>query len=199
MAIDPLEKLLRDADADAGAGPPRHERAPERIRRLAHRRQRRKVAFATAAAAVLMVGLAVGRYAGRPDPVPTLPPIAKDVELRPVQPEIASQQQIQAEIARLESQVAVLLARERRAAAIEQLRKLPPPQTREAWAQEQLDRSAVIVLVGARVKHEQFALPESAAADYRRVTKLYPNTIWAETAAMRLAAIDREYPEELEP
>ncbi len=192
MAIDPLENLLRDADVAAGAGPVQDGELPGRIRQLARRRRRRKVALGGSAAAVLLVVLAVGYLSGRRDPASILPPVAQEFPPIAGESELA---RLDAEIAKLESELAALLATERSVVAFERLRNLAPPPTREEWVSQQLDLSAATVLAGAEVKYHRLALTDSAAADYRRVCEMYPDTISAETAAMRLAAIGRELPE----
>ncbi len=189
MVSDPLENLLREADAAAGAGPVRDGKLPGRLRQLVRRRRRRKVALGGAAAAALLVVLTVAYLSGRRYPAPILPPVAQ--ELPPVVEE-SELARLEAEIANHESELAALLATERSAAALEQLRKLSPPPTREEWVRRQIDISAATVLAGAEVKYHRLALADSAAADYRRVCEMYPNTISAETAATRLAAISRE-------
>jgi len=90
----------------------------------------------------------------------------------------------------------VLLATERNAVARERVRRLLPPPTREEWVRQQIDISAATVLAGAEVKYHQLSLTNSAAADYRRVCEMYPDTISAKTAAIRLEVIGRESPME---
>lgn len=193
MAMDPLEDLLRDVDAAAGPGPPRDGQLPERVRQLDRRRRRRKIALGGSATAVLLVALAVPYLPGRRDPAPIWPPLGRE---SPSVAEHSELPRLEAELANLESQLAALLATERHVAATGQLRRIAPPPNREERVRRQLDLSAATVLAGAEVKYHRLSLTDSAAVDYRRVCEMYPDTISAETAAVRLAEICRGLPEE---
>ena len=192
-AVDPLEELLRRADA--AAGPPELPGdLPGRVRRLALRRRRARLAAAgIAAAVVIAVALGVVLHDLR-----TAPP-AK------VGPTVAATQQdkggvegadVAAELARLDSEarsrlavVAHMLACEARHKRLAELRReLAKPGVAEQ-IQRQVDDAAFVLIYFADRQLRQEHGRQAAVANYQQVIQLFGQTRWAEVARRRLREI----------
>ncbi len=181
-----LRQLLREADRDAAPPPDGHFGA--RVRQLDRRRRRRQKVSIAALGLLVVGGLTFGLLGWRS--VPTVPTIARDdrpgVDVAQVQAELA---ELQARIARQETELAALLAAEKRASLD---RRLLAARRRISVGNDferEVERTAIILLVGADWKIERYEMIESARSDYQQVLKSFPQTEWAKMARQRLRAL----------
>ncbi len=200
MTHDPLRDLLCRTDTVAGAGPQADEEFGQRVRQIADRRRGRSIMVGGLATATLLLVLAwqVLPTSRTPDQR-ELSEDRPAAETRQVAAEDAELHRLRAEIERCENELDLLLAVRRRVAAERELSRLRRRPDTAQLLQEQTDRTAIIILCGADLKHRQFGLAESATNDYRRIVDRFPNTRWADLAAERLAMIGPQLPEESRP
>jgi len=196
MQTDQLEQLLREA-ARGEVAPDVPGDLAERVRRLSGRRRRRRWVLGGAAACVLVavVGLwaspAWNRQAARN--------AAHDVAVEAVEPAVAPDPRLMAEmaalrerLARLGDEVAQLQAQldaeaeqrraDQRLAALR--RKLATPDS-HVLAQGELAKAAFL-LVHRAEQYEKRNRTAEARREYEQVVQLFPETTWAKTAQTRL-------------
>lgn len=195
MDSDHLERLLRQADADAGPPPRMPADLAARVRRRATARQRRTTLLTSAAAAILLAigffGLPRGRQPGS---------YVKRSEstTHRAAPHPATNYHV--ELARLERQVESRLAIARRLDQLAEARQclaalraqkveIPDP---VAEARAEMDQAAFTLVQQADRLYRELHLPAPAADSFRRAIRLFPNTPWAAVARARLAEIEPE-------
>ena len=196
-----LEALLRELDEAAGGPAPLPADLAGRVLRRARRRRAAKVS------GLVVLALAAGGFAAawREGPVGSVPPeVVADVPRDDVEPTVAIEAVAPsgadaaavvgaATEAEISSHLAIaehLLAREkqrRSVARAKALRARPGP--RERLGRE-FEQTALVMVTQADRKLRKWDLKDSAANDYRRVIKLFPQTSWAVVARERLTAIE---------
>ncbi|MCP4251333.1 MAG: hypothetical protein GY778_30220 [bacterium] len=200
MTGDPLQDLLREADATASEPPTGPADLTSAVLRLARRRQRvRRVVGAGSATAALLIGLglAVSNWDALVGSSPGGPVVTmsdtQEQEQR-LRREIADLR-ARADAAEALAQRMITLGRRRAdLAALE--RKLRAPDPLES-ARQQLDRTpAIMVRSAVRLQHE-YGLVASAAEAYRRTMNLFPDSPWAQVARRRLLEIDDDQSKEM--
>jgi len=165
------------------------------VRILAARRQRVRVGFSAAAAAiVLVVGMTLLWPRGSALPQPVNEPAVVQVEQS--QPDIA---QIKAEIERLHREADTRLAVVLRTQEIleemrrfDELKRQPPLPDAVANARREVDQAAYTLVSQADRMCRELDLCDSAAVKYRRVVELFPETRWAVVARQRLSELERK-------
>ena len=195
MSDDPLKKLLQQADAMAGGPPETPGDLAQRVRVLAARRQRVRVGFSAAAAAiVLVVGMTLLWPQGSAPPQPVNEPPVVQVEQS--QPDIA---RLKAEIERLHREADTRLAVVQRTQEIleemrrfEELKRQPPWPDAVANVRREVDQAAYTLVSQADRMCRELDLCDSAAVKYRRVVELFPETRWAVVARQRLSELERK-------
>ncbi|HBO45285.1 MAG TPA: hypothetical protein DD670_15430 [Planctomycetaceae bacterium] len=196
MQTDQLEQLLREA-ARGDASPDVPGDLAERVRRLAGRRRRRRRVLGGAAACVLVA--VVGLWASPAWNRQVAREAADDLAAEAVEPAVAPDPQLMAEmaalrerLARLSDEVAELQAQldaeaeqrraDRRLAALRS--KLATPDS-HVLAQGELAKAAFL-LVHRAEQYEKRNRTAEARREYDRVVQLFPETTWAKTAQTRL-------------
>ncbi len=196
MATDPLEKLLRRADALAGLPSALPADLPRRVRHLAERRRRVRIAGSTAAAACLAAFLLLyGVSAPRPDGGDGVVQVTPQHEAQPGEA-LADAEWVRAEIARLRAEGDLRLEIIRRTLAIQQQqarladleRELAQPDPLRL-AQARVEEAASILVHQADQLHRTLSSPEAAFASYRHTIELFPRTHSAQIARARLAEL----------
>jgi len=196
MATDPLEKLLRRADALAGLPSALPADLPRRVRHLAERRRRVRIAGSAAAAACLAAFLLLyGVPAPRPDGGDGVVQVTPQHEAQPGEA-LADAEWVRAEIARLRAEGDLRMEIVRRILAIQQQqarlaeleRELAQPDPLRL-AQAQVEEAASILVHHAERLHRTFDLQASAIDSYRRTIDLFPQTRSAQTARARLVEL----------
>lgn len=175
MSIDPIERLLKDADGRAGSPPAGPADLAVRVRRRAHRR---RVARSVAAAGcVLLAAVLAAALVFLRGPRPTkenVPPAA-----------VADAAALQREIDAREAALGRLVLRERlrRAnARIEALAANPDAMARL----NALDERAAESMVRYAAALERLDKPGPAIEAYCEVDALFPETCWADVARERI-------------
>jgi hypothetical protein len=180
MDTDPLEKLLREADASAGPPPQIPADLPARVFRRAAAQRRRRLATGVAAAILLAIGVMTPFWLR---PTPLAQPGVNPATL------VAQTAQLQAE-ADWRSAVARrtidLEARDARLAALNAVIAQPDPVRQSQRAVEQA--AGTLFQQGDRFYHE-YHLPQQAADSYREVLRVFPTSTWAGLARERLTEI----------
>jgi len=196
MGDDKLERLLQQADATAGELEQLPTDLAARVRRRAARSRRLRVGVGAAAAIVLATGFtAIWSRTGAPLNAGPEP-----------EPQYAGARQperqtadLLAEVSRLRNEARVRLAvaretesimrRMRRASEIIRCDPMPDP---VAEVRHQLDQTAFTLVQHADRMCRAMDLCSSAAAKYRRVIELFPDSPWATVARQRLAKLEIE-------
>lgn len=181
MTEDKLKNLLQKADSYAG--PPDSVRIDiSSLHRRAYRRHIKYSLAPLAAAAVLLIGVAIWK----------LP--AKAPETAPGQDKIAS---LESRIQRLQAStdaaielIHQVLEQEKRQSRLNelqaQLASIPDPLEE---VQQQVDKTAFILVYQADRLYRELNQTESAVETYKRVIELFPENQWAQVARERLAEI----------
>ena len=176
MSHDPLELLLRSADASSAA-PPLPADLPGQVRDLLRRRRRRNALIMAGAATLAVPLLAVAllwpyppREVAIDRPVPPTVPIRLDI----------AQLNLQAE---LHDQTAARLLASADALPVWPTSMHDRPVLAEV--REQRDRAALILVYEAE-RATRASQPHRALSAYRRAIELFPQTYWADVARRRL-------------
>jgi hypothetical protein len=189
MNEDRLRALIEHADAEPPAPEISSHALASRVRVLYRRRRRRRLAIA--AAALLLCGVLLwqrlpgrqtGQLAGPTPPAPAIP--AAEVAGAAEHLRAAVQQ-----VEREEQIVEYLLAVERLRRLSDTARNMKPAVGREEFLDEQVGRAATAILLSGDRNSQRPEDISSARKDYACVVQLFPNTVWAERAKERLAAL----------
>jgi tetratricopeptide (TPR) repeat protein len=184
MIEDEIKKLLQKADETAG-GPALARVNLSAIRRRANRRRFVNIAGPVAAAAMLMVALSIWGL--------TL----KTARATREQQRIASLEnqvkQLQARADAAMSLIQEMLEQERQQQRLEeleaQLASIPDPLEE---LQEQVDKTAFILIYQADHFYKELNQTDSAIENYNRVIELFPENRWANVARQRLTEIENK-------
>jgi len=195
MTTDALESLLRRADAVAGLPSVPPADLPRRVRHLAERRRRVRIAGSAAAVCVATFLLLYNIPAPRPDGRGRVVQVTPQPEVQPGEV-LADAERVRAEIARLRaegdlrmeiiSRTLAIQQRELRLAQLEREAAQPDPLR---LAQAQVEEAASILVHHADRLHRTFDLQASAIDSYRRTIDLFPQTRSAQTARARLVEL----------
>ena len=190
-----IEQWLRQADRAAGPPPTGPADLADRVRRLGLRRRRVWITSSAVAAALIALSVGATLWMIGLQGKSALPGPEAIVDATDAQTEI---DRLEAELEELHAETEVALARveERLAryqqqaqrARIERLRAQPGPIQQ---VQQDLDRTAFIMVYQADRAHRELGQAESAVESYRQVLELFPQTPWADVARQRLSAIQR--------
>jgi hypothetical protein len=191
MNDDRLKALIEMADVD----PPAQDVSPlelaGRVPVLHRRRQRRKLVLAVAVAAFFGLGglfwhgLADRHGAELAETVPENPPVPSVITVHANERLQEAREQINREELIVES----LLTAERVRRAASQAETATMGPDRQLLLDEQVGQAAMAILLAGDQRARQPDRVQAAKEDYVCVTKVFPNTIWAERAEQRLAAL----------
>jgi len=181
MTEDEIKKLLQEADKTAGGAAPVRVNLSA-IRRRAGRRNMVILAAPLASAAVLMVALSI------------LAPMFRTAEPTPEQEKIALLEtrikQLQARTDAALGLIQEVLDEERRQSRLDelqaQLASIPDPLEE---VQNQVDKTAFILVYQADRLYRELKQTDSAVENYNRVIALFPENRWAKVARQRLSEI----------
>jgi hypothetical protein len=191
MNADPLEKLLREADADAGPLAPLPADLGRRVRVQAARRRWQRLGVRSAAAAAILLAIGVSI------PLLTRTPVAPDTgmnvaetraDVRMLQARADAHAAVAARMVALQQDETKRAAHEARLAAYEQQAAGPDPVATARAAAEQA--AATLVRSAYRLQRES-NLPAPALETYRQVIRLFPETTWARVARVHLEQMTR--------
>ena len=181
MTEDKLKNMLRKADQSAGIPSP-VEVDISAIRQRAKRRRIYRLAYPSAAAAVVIIAVTLWSLL-IPEPETGRQPtqVASDeMKIR----------QLQASTDETVNLIREILEEEQRQQRLNelnaQLASIPDPLEE---IQEELDRTAFILVYSADRMYKELNLTDSAVETYRRVIKLFPDNQWAKVARERLEEI----------
>ncbi len=187
---DPLESLLRQADA--AAGPELGEDLPQRLRQMARRARRIRLSVGAMAASIVLAGGLIWLFSVNGPSGPGAHEQTANVVEANDADELAA---LRVEIERLDAEVASLSAAVRRMRELEadyqQLHELRRELARldisDKIARE-VDEAVFIMIYDAdrRLKEGQ---KKSAEDIYRDVIRLFPRNRWAKVAREKLAKI----------
>jgi len=184
MTEDEIKKLLQRADRTAGGT------APVRVNLSAiHRRAGRKsmitLAAPLASAAVLMVALSISALMFR-----TAEPTEEQKKIVLLETQI---KQLQARTDAALSLIQEVLEEERRQSRLDelqaQLASIPDPLEE---IQNQVDKTAFILVYQADRLYRELNQTDSAVENYNRVITLFPENRWAKVARQRLSEIQKQ-------
>ena len=190
MTEDRLKELLCQADEAAGAAPELGEGLARQVRRRAGRRRMMTLAPAAALAAIMMLGIGLSFWADidsglvKPDGTGDVSQSENEDQLRMelvrLNVEVDVHRQVVRELQELQVQQAELARLE------EQLAAIPDPL---AEIRRQVEQAAYTIYYHADLKYNQMDLQESAIKDMEQIVKLYPQTRWARVAQKKLNKI----------
>jgi hypothetical protein len=185
MPLDPLQELLRRADADAGPVPRLRADLPGRVMSRARRAQERTALAGSVAAALL---LAIGVMTFLRTTAPSEPAAVEAVERR-LTADVAALQREADSRATIARRFAELRERDERLAALQAEATRPDPVQR---AQQEVDQTAFVLLQQGDHLYRDLGLKERAADSYRRTARLFPETRWAGLARQRLEEMETD-------
>jgi tetratricopeptide (TPR) repeat protein len=181
MTEDEIIKLLQEADKTAGGGAPVRVNLPA-IRRRAGRRNMAILVAPLASAAVLMVALSISTLMFR-----TAEPTPEQEKIAVLETRI---KQLQARTDAALGLIQEVLEEERRQRRLDelqaQLASIPDPLEE---VQNQVDKTAFILVYQADRLYRELNQTDSAVENYNRVIKLFPENRWAKVARQRLSEI----------
>jgi len=190
MTRDPLERLLRKADAGAGSPPAPPADLAARVVRLARvRRWRRMATGAVAAGLLLIVGLTIPRWRSQTivdQPTETIAAGTTPADTEALAAEVAD---LVAEAdwrAAVAQRTAQLQARQARLAT---LAAATVPSNPVHESQRAADEAAGTLFAQGDRLYREYRLPQRAAESYREVLRLFPYTTWAGLSRERLAEL----------
>jgi hypothetical protein len=195
MSTDPLEDMLRLADAAAGSPSPLPADLPGRVRHLAGRRRPVRIGGTAAVVCVATFLLLYSIPAPRPDGRSGVVRVSPQPEVQNGEA-LADAERALAAIARLRAEGDLRMEVARRTLAIQQRELRLARLEREAaqpdplrLAQAQVEETASILVHHADRLHRTFDLQASAIDSYRRTIDLFPQTRSAQTARARLVEL----------
>jgi hypothetical protein len=181
MTEDKIKNLLKETDRLSGR-PESFKVDISAIQKKARRRKIINIASPVAAAAVLILGVCF-LVLQAPDTGPT----EKPVETATTQMKI---KQLQANTEATISLIHEILEQERSQQRLNELEvelaSIPDPVEK---VNEELDRTAFILVYSADKMYNELNLTDSAVETYKRVIKLFPDNQWAQVARERLDTI----------
>jgi len=184
MSDDRLTQLLRQADRTAGL-PTRVRVDVSGIRRRANRRRVMQMVGPVATAAVLMIALGIWSITQR---IPQMTPEQKQIASLEMQV-----RQLQARTDAAISLIQEVLEQERRQKRLDELEAelagIPDPLDE---MQEQVDKTAFILVYQADRLYRELNQTDSAVEAYNRVIRLFPKNQWAQVARERLEEIENK-------
>jgi hypothetical protein len=181
MTEDKLKNLLQKADQSAGH-PSRVEVDISAIRKKAKRRLIYRLAYPSAVAAVLILAVTVWSLLTPKPETGQEPAQDGSVEMKIKQLQASTDETINLIHEIIEDEQRQQRLNELNA----QLASIPDPLEE---IQEELDRTAFILVYSADRMYKELNLTDSAVETYRRVIKLFPDNQWAKVARERLEDI----------
>ena len=182
MHEDKLKNLLFKADHDAGEPFPVKVDISA-IRKQAKHRQIYRIVYPAAAAAIVILSIGIWSLSGsktEPAKKPIL--LANDFETKIKQLQASTDETIQ-----LIQEISKQEQRQKKLSELEaELASIPDPIEQ---INEQLDRTAFILVYSADKMYKELNLTDSAVETYKRVIKLFPDNQWAQVARERLDEI----------
>ncbi len=183
MTEDKLKKLLQKADQNVGYPKP-VEVNVFTIRQRARHRQIYRIVYPASVAAILVLAISIWSLSGKktePEKE-TTQVVSNDIETKIKQLQVSTDETI-----RLIHDIIEQEDRERRLNELEaELAAIPDPLEE---INEQLDRTAFILVYSADRMYNELNLTDSAIETYKRVIKLFPDNQWAKVAHERLEEI----------
>jgi len=181
MTEDKIKNLIQEADRLAGR-PKTFKVDISAIHKKAHRRKIINIASPVAAAAALIFGVSFLILQ-----TPNTKPIEEPTEIASTQMKI---KQLQATTDATINLIHEILEQERRQKRLYELEvelaSIPDPIEQ---INEELDRTAFILVYSANKMYDELNLTDSAVETYKRVIKLFPDNQWAQVARERLEII----------
>jgi hypothetical protein len=182
MNEDKLKNLLFKADHDASE-PLLIKVDISAIRKQARRRQIYRIVYPAAAAAIVILSISIWNLSGsktEPAKKPIL--LANDFETKIKQLQASTDETIQ-----LIQEISKQEQRQKNLSELEaELASIPDPIEQ---INEQLDRTAFILVYSADKMYKELNLTDSAVETYKRVIRLFPDNQWAQVARERLEEI----------
>jgi hypothetical protein len=182
MNENKLKNLLFKADHDAGEPSP-VEVDISVIHQRAKRRQIYRIVYPAAAVAIVILSVSIWSLSGsktEPAKKPIL--LANDFETKLKQLQASTDETIQ-----LIQEISKQEQRQKNLSELEaELASIPDPIQQ---INEQLDRTAFILVYSADKMYNELNLTDSAVETYKRVIKLFPDNQWALVARERLEEI----------
>ena len=190
MPTDPLERLLRETDADAGPAPRMPDDLAARVLRRSHAQARRRVALRSAAAVIVLAAGASTVFWRR-----GTPPAGTEM---PAATSSASMARLAAQTSELEAEADWRLVVARRTSAIQVQQARIADLNRQAAqpdpvlaAKREVERAAGTLFQQGDLLYRELGLPARAADSYREVLRLFPASAWAEPARERLSELTK--------
>ncbi len=184
MTEDEIIKLLQQADKTAGGIAPVRVNITA-IRRRAGRRNMVILVAPLAAAALIMVALSISALMFR-----TAEPTREQEKIALLETQI---KQLQARTDAALGLIQEVLEEERRKSRLDelqaQLASIPDPLEE---VQNQIDKTAFILVYQADRLYRELNQTDSAVENYNRVIELFPENRWAKVARQRLSEIQNK-------
>ena len=186
MTEDEIKKLLQQADKTAGGTAPVRVNLPA-IRRRAGRRNMITLIAPLASAAVLMVALGISALMFS-NTVSTTEPTPKQERIALLENQI---KQLQARTDAALRVIQEVLDQERRQSRLDELQaQLASISDPIEEVQNQVDKTAFILVYQADRLYRELNETDSAVENYNRVIELFPENRWAKVARRRLSEIE---------
>lgn len=184
MNEEQLKNILRNADYDAGQPYPVKVDISA-IRKRAQRRKIYRIVYpaAAAAAAVLIFAVCLGiLFNKNTEPAKEPKQVASEIEIR-----IKQLQESTDNVLNLIQEINEQEREQKRLNELKaELAAIPDPIQK---VNEELDRTAFILVYAADKMYKELNLTGSAVETYKRVIKLFPDNQWAQVARERLEEI----------
>ena len=182
MTEDRIENLLRTADQMAGPAKPVYANLTAAVRRRAHRRRKRNLVASVAAAATILIAVGVWSLVTRTTETPQ-----DQKRLVSIETQLA---QLQARTDATLKLIQEVLEKERQQRKLAELEaKLASIRDPLEEVQEQVEKTAFILVYQADRMYQDRNQKDSAVQTYNRVIELFPQTRSAQTAKQRLSEI----------
>jgi hypothetical protein len=183
MTEDKLKNLLQNADQNAGNPSPARLDISI-IHKRAKRRQIYHLVYPAAAAAIVIIAISIWSLSGKKTELIEAP---KQIATNNIEVKIKLLQVSTDETIKLIHDIIEQEDRQRRINKLEaELAAIPDPIEE---INEQLDRTAFILVYSADRMYNELNLTDSAIDTYKRVIKLFPENQWAKVARERLEEI----------
>jgi len=183
MTEDKIKNLLQQADKAAGGANPVKVNVTV-IRRRAGRKNMITMVAPFASAAVLMVALGILAFMFR-----TIEPTEEQKKIALLESRI---KQLQARTDAALSLIQEVLEEEQRQHRLDELHaKLASISDPLEEVQNQVDKTAFVLVYQADRLYRELNQTDSAVENYNRVIKLFPENRWAKVARQRLSEIER--------